>query len=181
MQNLVDKIHKCTKCDWLNCQSKLTLSSDWYWNTKSKIIFYGSSVWWTWETRVIPFASWSWRLLDKIFKIANVQKESIYISNVVKCRLPNLRSPKPNEISNCKEYVLEEINLIKPEIIVPMWSIATKIFLWDKIKLENIVYKEYLFSGIKVIPMYHPAYIMRWIWDKNKYIDKMVELFKYTG
>ena len=177
MQNLIEKIHNCKKCEWLNCKSNKTLSSPWYGNIKSKAIFYWSSVGWSGEERVIPFASGSGRLLDKIFALANIKKEDIYLSNAVKCRLPNLRSPKDSELENCKSHILEEIKIIKPEIIVPMWSFATKTFLWNFWKLEDVVYKEFVFQWIKIIPMFHPAYIMRWIWDKNKYINKMIELF----
>lgn len=180
MQTLTDKIHTCNKCEGLNCLANKTLSSPWYGNTTSKVIFYWSSVGWSWEKRVIPFASWSGRLLDKIFTLAWIKKEEIYLSNVVKCRLPNLRSPKEYELHNCKTFVLEEIKLIQPDIIVPMWAIATKMFLGDENKLSDMVYKEYKFQNIKVIPMYHPAYIMRGIGDKDKYIKKMVELFTYA-
>jgi len=180
MQELVNKILDCKKCDWLNCKDHKTLSSTWYWNPKSKIIFYGSSVWWDWTQRPIPFASWSGKLLDKIFDLAWITKDQIYLSNAVKCRLPNLRSPKDHELNNCKPYIYEEIKIINPEIIVPMWAIATKIFLGNNIKLKDVVYNEYNFENKKVIPMYHPAYIMRWIGDKNKYIQKMIELFLYA-
>lgn len=180
MQNLIEKIHNCKKCEWLNCKNNKTLSSPWYGNIKSKVIFYWSSVGWSGEERVIPFASGSGRLLDKIFALANIKKEDIYLSNAVKCRLPNLRSPKDSELENCKSHILEEIKIIKPEIIVPMGSFATKTFLWNFWKLENVVYKEFDFQWIKIIPMFHPAYIMRWIWDRDKYINKMIELFKYA-
>ena len=180
MQDLNQKILGCKKCKGLNCWANKTLSSPGYGNIKSKVIFYGSSVGGSWETRVIPFASWSGRILDKIFNLAGIKKEDIYLSNTVKCRLPELRSPKEYELENCKKIILEEIKYINPKIIVPMWAIATKIFLGNDIKLENVVYKEFEFSNIKVIPMYHPAYIMRGIGNKNKYIDKMIELCKYS-
>lgn len=180
MQDLINKILNCKKCNGLNCLDNKTLVSPGYGNQKSKVIFYGSSVGWSGEKRVIPFESGSGKLLDKIFTLAGIKKEDIYLSNVVKCRLPELRSPKDYELKNCKELILEEIHYIKPDIIVPMWAIATKVFLGDDIKLENVVYKEYEFENIKVIPMYHPAYIMRGIGDRNKYFNKMVELFKYA-
>ena len=69
---------------------------------------------------MIPFASGSGKILDKIFKLANVKKENVYISNIVKCRLPNLRSPKDSELKNCETFVRDEINHINPEIVVPM-------------------------------------------------------------
>lgn len=178
METLIKKIETCKKCKWLNCKKEKTLSSPWYGNIKSKVIFYGSSVGWSWETRVIPFASGSGKLLDKILDLAKVRKEEIYLSNVVKCRLPNLRSPKDCELENCKEHLLEEIRIIRPDIIVPMGTFATKILLGKDIKLKEVVYQEFEYMNTKVIPMYHPAYIMRWIWDRNKYIEKMIELFK---
>lgn len=171
----------CKNCSWLNCISKKTLSSPWYWNIRSRVIFYGSSVWWDWTSRVVPFASGSGRFLDKIFEYAWVKKDEIYISNIVKCRLPNLRSPKESELQNCKNYVLEEIQIINPEIIVPMWNIATKVLLQSKVKLEDLVYKEFEFNWKKIIPMYHPAYMMRWLWDKQKYFDKMSELLRFAA
>ena len=175
------KILACQKCDGLNCLANKTLSSPWHGNVKSKVLFYWSSVWWSGETRVIPFASGSGRILDKLFTLAGIKKEDIYLSNVVKCRLPNLRSPKPSELQHCKNFVQEEINILNPDIIVPMGSIATKVFLWDKIKLEQVVYQEFEINGRKLLPMYHPAYIMRGIGDKEKYFKKMIELFKYAA
>ncbi len=71
-------------------------------------------------TRVIPFASGSGKIIDKILKQAEVKKDDIYISNIVKCRLPNLRSPKESELKNCEDFAREEIKIIKPDIIVPM-------------------------------------------------------------
>ena len=181
MQKLNGKILSCSKCEWLNCLANKTLSSPGYGNPKSKVIFYGSSVGWSGQTRVIPFASGSGKILDKIFKLANVKKEDIYISNIVKCRLPNLRSPKDSELKNCETFVRDEINHINPEIVVPMWSIATKLLLGKSVKLSEVVYQEFQIQGIKVIPMYHPAYIMRGIGDKQKYFDKMTELFQYAN
>ncbi len=181
MKKLTEKIKNCKKCEWLNCLKNKTLSSGWYWNLKSKIIFYWSSVWWKWTERVIPFASGSWKIIDKILQKAWIKKEDIYISNTVKCRLPNLRSPNKEEIKNCKNYIDEEIKIIKPEIIVTMWSISTKTLLNNTEKFSDIVYQEKFYKQVKVIPMFHPAYIMRWIWDKEKYFNKMIEFFKFAA
>lgn len=178
--DLPSKIRCCKKCDGLNCLDHKTLSSPWYGNTKSRVLFYGSSVGGSGATRVTPFASGSGRILDKIFQQANVKKDDIYLSNVVKCRLPNLRSPKDQELENCRAHVLEEIKLIKPDIIVPMGAIATRVFLPEMKKLEEVVYKEYLFQWIQVIPMYHPAYIMRGIGDKKRYMETMEKLVRYA-
>lgn len=181
MQTLNDKILSCSKCEWLNYLANKTLSSGWYGNPKSKVIFYGSSVGGSGMTKVIPFASGSGKILDKILKQAEVKKEDIYISNVVKCRLPNLRSPKESELQNCEEIMWDEIHIVKPKIIVPMWSIATKLLLGKSVKLSEVVYQEFEIQGVKVIPMYHPAYIMRGIGDKQKYFDKMIQLFQYAN
>ncbi len=181
MKTLNAKTINCSKCEGLNCLANKTLSSGWYGNPKSKVIFYGSSVGGSGETRVIPFASWSGKILDKILKLANTTKEDIYISNVVKCRLPNLRSPKESELKNCEAIMRDEIHIVKPKIIVPMWSIATKLLLGKSVKLSEVVYQEFQIQWITVIPMYHPAYIMRGIWDKQKYFNKMIELFKYAN
>lgn len=177
MQILNNKIRHCHKCEWLNCLANKTLSSPGYGNLKSKVIFYGSSVGGSGMTRVIPFASGSGRILDKILKLANITKDDIYISNVIKCRLPNLRSPKESELQNCKELMWEEIKTINPEIIVPMWSIATRLLLGKDIKLSDVVYQEYKNNGYTILPMYHPAYIMRGIGDKDRYFKKMIEVF----
>ncbi|MEI6426175.1 MAG: uracil-DNA glycosylase [Candidatus Absconditabacteria bacterium] len=181
MQNLTDKILSCSKCEGLNCLANKTLSSPGYGNPKSKVIFYGSSVGGSGMTRVIPFASGSGKIIDKILKQAEVKKDDIYISNIVKCRLPNLRSPKESELKNCEDFAREEIKIIKPDIIVPMGSIATKLLLGKSVTLSKVVYQEFEVQGVKVIPMYHPAYIMRGIGDKEKYFNKMIELCKYAN
>lgn len=141
MHQLEKQIYLCKKCPGLNCLKKKTLSAGWYGNTASRVIFYGSSVWWDWTTRPIPFASWSGRVIDHILQQVDLQKQDIYISNAVKCRLPNLRQPKQKEIENCKEYIWKELEIIQPDIIVPMGATATRFFLPDMEKCKMLFIK----------------------------------------
>lgn len=175
LEDLTKQIFSCDKCTWLNCIENKTLSNVWSWNLTSKVIFYGSSFGWDWTKRFLPFGVWSWKVIDKILNAAWKTRQDIYLSNVVKCRLPNLRSPKNYELENCRKYVIDEIDIIKPKLIVPLGSIATRVFLWDFDKLDNVVYKKFSFNLIDLIPMYHPAFIMRWLWDKQKYFDAMIK------
>ena len=104
MKTLNAKTINCSKCEGLNCLANKTLSSGWYGNPKSKVIFYGSSVGGSGETRVIPFASWSGKILDKILKLANTTKEDIYSYQIITWEISKTKWSSLPRISNTMNY-----------------------------------------------------------------------------
>lgn len=110
-----------------------------------------------------PFVGRSGELLTKTLHSLGADRKDVFITNVVKCRPPNNRTPTPQEVDLYKKYFLiPEIRIIKPKVIVAVGSVAFKALLEDVAtsisKARGLLYKK---SNILIIPTYHPAYILR--------------------
>jgi len=109
----------------------------------------------------------SGKVLDELFGSANISREMVYMTNLIKCVLPKYRRPKSDEIEICSEYLAKEIELINPEIIVTLGYFATRyifkkygIMLPSKSEFCNIYGKAFFDSGIKIFPLKHPAAVL---------------------
>jgi uracil-DNA glycosylase family 4 len=106
-------------------------------------------------------------VLDDLLEFNNVQRENLYITNLIKCMLPNYRKPKQDEIDICSEYLDEEIKLIDPTVLVPLGHYSTK-YILEKYNLEILSKKDFnklygkltLVDGRKILPLQHPAAIV---------------------
>ncbi|MFH0898540.1 MAG: uracil-DNA glycosylase [bacterium] len=131
-----------------------------------------------------PFVGRSGQLLTKIIEAMQFSRQDVYISNAVKCRPPNNRTPTIEERETCKNLLLlKEIDIIKPKIICTLGSPATMALLGDDIAISKIRGTFCSFKNILVMPTYHPAYLLRnpaekkTVWeDMKKVMEKLKEL-----
>jgi uracil-DNA glycosylase family 4 len=136
------------------------------------------------DTQGAPFVGRSGKLLTQIIEAMGLTRDDVYISNVVKCRPPENRTPLPNESSTCKDLLLlKEIDIVQPKIICTLGATATKALLGDdaKITASRGMFVEW--RGLLVLPTYHPAYLLRnpaekrTVWeDMKKIMAKLEEL-----
>lgn len=166
---LVKKIKNCKDCSGLNITNK-TESSPGYGNIYSRVVIVGQSLCRICMKTQIPFTGGSGYLLDRAFKIAGISKSDIFITNVVHCHTPDNRKSLPDEIDNCNKFLSEEINLIKPSVIIPLGLDAVISFLgidaWPKVVGQKIIK-----NSLIIYPLYHPSYIMK---KGKKVIDSFV-------
>lgn len=110
-----------------------------------------------------PFVGTAGQLLDKILVSAGVN--DVYITNIVKCRPPENRLPKNDEVEACRPYLTRQTELIKPRIIVCLGALATQQLIHPQAKITMVHGKVYTKGGIKIVPTFHPAALLR---DPNK-------------
>ncbi len=123
----------------------------------------------------------SGKMLDKLLQHANISRNEIYITNLIKCNLPQNRRPKQREIKACSKYLDIEIAEIDPKILVPLGYYATK-YLFEKYSLSEFTKKEFpkLIGNIffvekrKIYPLSHPASLLY----HNEFIDRSIENLK---
>lgn len=108
-----------------------------------------------------PFVGKAGKLLDKILEAAEINRSEVYIGNVVKCRPPGNRLPNPDEVKECQKYLEAQIKLIKPSIIVCLGSMASQTVIDPKAKIGQIRGRWLIRQGIKIMPTYHPAALLR--------------------
>lgn len=130
-------------------------------NPEAKIFFVGEGPGAQEDEQGLPFVGKSGKLLDKIISTAGLKPEEIYIANVVKCRPPDNRIPLADEVTACKPYLLKQIGLIAPLIVVTLGAAATQALIDRKAKITKVrgVYTE--IDGLKFMPTFHPAALLR--------------------
>jgi len=170
-QKLLDilnsKIKACEKCTLsLTRQHALIGEGD----LNARIMFIALSPGKKEDVENVMFIGPSGKVLNKLFKAADIERESVFMTNLVKCTLPKNRKPKSNEIESCSSFLNEEIEIIQPQIIVPLGAYATRSIL--RKYHENPSKQELNFkningqllhlglNGIKVYPLTHPSALL---------------------
>lgn len=157
---LTDLINNCTDCRLCNTRKNLVIERG---NRTSQWMFVGEAPGENEDLEGRPFVGSAGQLLDKMLGAMKLDPEKdVYICNTVKCRPPQNRNPEADEIALCNNYLLSQINLVKPKIIVVLGRIAAHTLLKTTqatSKLRNTVH--YVEGNIPVIVTYHPAYLLR--------------------
>ena len=106
-------------------------------------------------------------LTDIITKGMGFRREDVYIANVVKCRPPENRNPEPDEVASCEPFLKKQIDLVRPEIIVALGKFAVQTLLQTKAPITKLRGNWHSYHGIKLMPTFHPAYLLRNPADKK--------------
>jgi uracil-DNA glycosylase len=109
-----------------------------------------------------PFVGRSGKLLDRlVLEEMGVDRSRFYIANVVKCRPPDNRDPKPDEIAACRPYLAAQLELIRPVVVVTLGNFATKLLLETELGITKVRGKSYPMGACQLVPTYHPAAALR--------------------
>ena len=117
-----------------------------------------------------PFVGRAGQLLNAMLLAAGLKREQVYIANILKCRPPNNRDPRPEEVVCCEPYLARQIALIQPRIILAVGRIAAQNLLKTDTPIGTLrgTVHRYADTGIPVVATYHPAYLLRSPLDKRK-------------
>jgi len=116
-----------------------------------------------------PFVGQAGKLLDSMLAaICLSRRENVYIANVLKCRPPGNRNPAPEEVEKCTPHLLQQIELIKPRLILAMGRFAAQTLLNSDASIASLRGRLHRYAGVPLIVTYHPAYLLRTLEDKAK-------------
>ena len=116
-----------------------------------------------------PFVGQAGQLLDAMLAAIDLKRgENVYIANVLKCRPPGNRNPEPAETSQCAPYLVRQIELLKPLLILAMGRFAVQTLLKTDASISSLRGKRHAYHGVPLIVTYHPAYLLRTLPDKAK-------------
>ncbi len=132
-------------------------------NADAKLMFIGEAPGADEDREGKPFIGRAGQLLNRTFEAIGINRNDVYITNIVKCRPPKNRTPLPCEMETCKKLLLnKQIKIIRPQVICTLGAAAIQGLLNEqKIKISQLRGKKLEFEGIIIIPTYHPAYILR--------------------
>ena len=117
-----------------------------------------------------PFVGRAGKLLNSMLRAIGLQREQVFIGNILKCRPPGNRDPKPEEVACCEEYLKKQIAMIKPKIILTVGRVAAQNLLKSDTPIGQMRGQRYTYAGtdIPVVVTYHPAYLLRSPREKRK-------------
>jgi len=165
-EELLNKLKKeclnCTKCELHRLRTNVVFGEG---NVNSPLLFVGEAPGEQEDLEGRPFVGRAGKLLTTILNQFGIDRNKIYITNVLKCRPPNNRDPKPEEIKACFPYLKKQIEIIQPKVILCLGAFAarTLLNLPEKTPISKIRGKEFYSEEFKayIIPTYHPAFLLR--------------------
>jgi len=167
--SLVENILRCQKCP-LSQERKIAVPGEG--NSEAELMFVGEAPGHDEDVQGKPFVGRAGQLLTKIINAMGYQRQEIYITNVIKCRPPQNRTPYKKELEQCTPYLLEQIEMIDPKVIVALGKVAADFFIESELSMSLLRGNFYEFKKIRVMPTFHPSYIIRN--EGNREIKKMV-------
>lgn len=147
----------------------------------AKIMFIGEAPGADEDRQGEPFVGRAGQLLDRIIVACKMQREEVYICNILKCRPPGNRNPTDEEAANCREYLDGQIRLVQPEYIVCWGSVAAKNLLHRTESIGKMRGRFYVHGDAKILCTYHPSYLLRNPSAKKDVWDDMKFLFRDMG
>lgn len=158
IEELNSLIKECQKCPLGKTRNKFVYGVG---NPKAHAMLVGEAPGADEDAQGEPFVGRAGKLLNDILKAINLERNEVYIANILKCRPPGNRDPQPFEMETCIPYLHKQIALISPKIILCLGRVAANGLLNKKLSLGDLRNNIYEFNGIKVMATYHPAALLR--------------------
>lgn len=164
-EELEKSIINCTKCKLCTGRTNIVFGTG---NKNADVMLIGEGPGADEDRQGEPFVGKAGKLMDQAFKGIGIKREEVYIANIVKCRPPQNRNPEQDEIDSCIDYLRAQVMLVKPEIIVLLGSVALKAILGKEYSITTSRGKWVEKKGIRYMPTFHPAALLR---DESKKIS----------
>ena len=164
-EDLEKSILECKKCRLCTNRTNIVFGQG---NKKARLMFIGEGPGADEDKQGIPFVGTAGQLMNNAFQALEINREDVYIANIVKCRPPSNRVPEDDEVQTCLNYLRNQVILIKPKIIVLLGSTALKNILGKEYGITAVRGNWMEKNGIKYMPTWHPAALLR---DENKKIE----------
>ncbi len=178
IESIRAEIGNCTRCPLYAGRKQVVHSSG---NFNADLMFVGEAPGADEDEQGFPFVGRAGQLLTKIIESIGMQREDVFIGNINRCRPPGNRAPEPPETAACRPFLLREVAVVKPKVIVVLGATAAHNLLQTKTPISKLRgnFQEYL--GVKVMPTFHPAYLLRdphkkrEVWEDMKKVREFLQ------
>jgi DNA polymerase len=150
-------------------------------NPSADLMFVGEAPGADEDVQGIPFVGRAGQLLTKIIEAIGLRRDDVYIANVIKCRPPENRNPEPDEVATCEPFLFEQIDRIKPKVIVALGTFAAKALLKTQDPISRLRGRAFDYRGATLIPTFHPAFLLRSperkrdVWEDMKKVRALLQ------
>jgi uracil-DNA glycosylase family 4 len=155
---ILSDIGDCTRCKLHRGRTKLVFGDG---NPKADLVFVGEGPGRDEDAQGLPFVGRAGKLLTQMIEAMGLQRQDVYICNVVKCRPPENRAPEKDEVETCSPFLLRQLDAISPKVIVCLGSVAAQTLLETNRGISHFRGEWLDFRGRKLMATYHPAYLLR--------------------
>jgi uracil-DNA glycosylase len=168
----------CQRCRLAEGRKNIVFGSG---DSHARLVFVGEGPGYEEDRQGQPFVGAAGQLLTKIIEAIEFTRSQVYICNIVKCRPPGNRNPKPDEIAACLPFLKRQIAAINPDFICTLGGVAAQTLLDTKLPISKLRGVLYDYMGIKVMPTYHPAFLLRSpekkrsVWEDMKILMKAMD------
>jgi uracil-DNA glycosylase len=176
---LSEFIGDCQRCKLAPCRTNLVFGVG---NPKAELMFVGEAPGADEDMRGEPFVGRAGQLLtDIIERGMGMTRAEVYICNVIKCRPPENRNPEPDEVASCEPFLFRQIDIVQPKVIVGLGTFAVQAVLKLKTPISKLRGVWHEVRGVKMMPTFHPAYLLRNPADKRLVWADIQEVMKVLG
>jgi DNA polymerase len=159
LKTVCQEMANCQLCQLAKTRHNLVFGDG---NPHAQIVFVGEAPGADEDEQGLPFVGRAGQLLtDIIVKGMKLKRKDVYICNILKCRPPGNRNPLPDEISKCEPFLKKQLQIISPKIICALGTFAAQTLLKTDVPISALRGRFHSYEGIKLMPTYHPAYLLR--------------------
>lgn len=159
IEALIGDCHRCTLSE---ARTRIVFGSG---SSHARVLIIGEAPGKNEDLTGVPFVGAAGKFLDELLAAAGLARDEVFIANVVKCRPPSNRNPRPLEIETCVPFLKEQLRVISPEIVVTLGNFATRVVLGTDAGITGLRGTVHQAGRFKVLPVYHPAAA---IYDRSK-------------
>jgi DNA polymerase len=149
---------ECQRCALGRTRTRLVFGGG---NPKASLVFVGEGPGRNEDEQGEPFVGEAGLLLNRILFAMGLEREDVYICNVIKCRPPQNRNPEADEIAACEPFLKRQLDAINPDVLVALGKFAAQTLLQDKTPISKLRGEWRSYNGIDLMPTFHPAYLLR--------------------
>ena len=149
-------------------------------NPTARLMFIGEAPGADEDIQGEPFVGRAGQLLTRIVEAIGLTREDVYIANVIKCRPPQNRNPEQDEVETCEPFLFQQVDAIKPKVIVALGAFAARALLRTLDPISRLRGRVYEYRGAKLVPTFHPAYLLRSpaskreVWEDMKLVKRLL-------
>jgi len=172
-------IGDCTRCKLHSGRTHLVYGVG---SADATLMFVGEGPGADEDLQGIPFVGRAGQLLTQIIKAMGFERDDVYIANVVKCRPPNNRNPEPDEIEQCEPFLMRQIDVINPRVIVALGKFAAQTLLRTEEPISRLRGRFHSLGRVDVMPTFHPSYLLRTpsakreVWEDMKQVMERLKI-----
>ncbi|MEW6209171.1 MAG: uracil-DNA glycosylase [Acidobacteriota bacterium] len=178
LEDIRRDVGECTRCKLHEHRSHIVFGEG---NPQARLVFVGEGPGADEDATGRPFVGRAGQLLDKIIAAIGMKREDVYIANVVMCRPPGNRTPERDEVATCEPFLFRKLALIRPKVIVALGSPAFQCLMRSKETISKSRGEWREWNGIRVMPTFHPAYLLRSPEKKREVWEDMKKVRDYLN